>query len=498
MKYLYCKAFTLIEIVVGISISMILMVSLSLFVTSGMQQITLQKNILDTQKQTQIYKQKMENIFSRNILGVQAVGSGVFLQTDMFLWKWNGVFIAPKTSSWYCWVDPDLETTHIELYEFVWYEWMWGDFFNGRVFSNEGNDVFTFSWSGFSGSVFPTDVVLSWSQRFFTDYGNHQVFVDDQKIYGKWIFGSQTWYLNTPTGIAFGWGKIFVSDTGNNRIVSFDEHGNNFEEILNYKDGISAPMWLFYTGWTLFISDSGNGRILKYSSEEFSNIPEFVAKFTPTQTQTLTGMSVKFLSHTWWEILLSHSGTLSWWGTGSIVWNNLEYEFDERDVFAWSEDSFTLSWLNNWNFSQTGSYIAEIILWNETFFVPYFTQWDGNIFTKSDNTLEIFATGFSLPTGIFGSWGNIVVNDFITREWQAFDIEWSFTTSWALSQIDFSSLPQHPLVYSMSDFVVEPDSFQIAIEENIFHVSFDYYIYYDCIDPEKSAKRTMIMKKYLD
>jgi type II secretory pathway pseudopilin PulG len=49
-------AFTLIELIIGISISMILMVSIGVFITSGMKHITLQKSILDANNDVSVFQ----------------------------------------------------------------------------------------------------------------------------------------------------------------------------------------------------------------------------------------------------------------------------------------------------------------------------------------------------------------------------------------------------------------------------------------------------------
>jgi prepilin-type N-terminal cleavage/methylation domain-containing protein len=73
MQY-HTRAFTLIELIISIAISMILMVSIGVFITSGMKHITVQKNILQNHGDTQEFLSEVEDIFQRENL-VFATGS---------------------------------------------------------------------------------------------------------------------------------------------------------------------------------------------------------------------------------------------------------------------------------------------------------------------------------------------------------------------------------------------------------------------------------------
>lgn len=489
-------AFTLVELVVGITISMVLMVSLWVFITSGMKNITLQQTFLQTTNSSLEYQKTVEEIFSREWLKAQILTSqsGVLLQSDFTSWKWNFVVLWTHTQTWHCLSDPDLETTHIKTTQFVWYEWKEWDFFAGRV----SNDINVFSQTINTVAQFdkvqwiPQDTINQTEGTFITDSKNHSVWKvpwwDIREVAGNEVFWSQSGYLHTPTGItSFSW-KIFVSDTGNNRIVSFDIAWENFEEFLNYQDGIVAPMWLFATGNTLFISDAGNQRILKYSQIWNISNPSLEVEFIPEQNQTLTEISFEFFHNSWSPVTLSNTGNFSWWGTGTIVWNILNYEFDERGFDIWNSETFELSWVN-WYFSQSWSYVVKISLWTEEFYRSYFTSWI--------DSLEVFATGFTFPTWVYGSGADIVVNDFLQREWKKFGIHGNFLWSGSLSPINFSWLPEHPSFTTISDFVIEKESFQYKRENNMLHISFEYYPYYDCIDPTKHIKSTIIFKKSL-
>ena len=490
------RAFTLIELIISIAISMILMVSIGVFITSGMKHITVQKNILQNHGDTQEFISEVEDIFQReNLVFATGSASWFLLQSDGIYGEGGFVMFTPVTQTGFCLSNPDLQTTHLMRGEFFPFEWKDTDLFSwGWNIQNFASEI------NFGLNAIPAWYIADFSGIHFSDTKNHQIYrVQDQdkkSAFGKWVFGNDMRSLNTPTGIASSTTSFYVSDTWNNRILEF---GSNFSgvKILLDEKAVSKPTGLYFTGNTLYVVESEKWRVMKYSSSSFSTPPTLNVEFTSEANQSLTGMTLKILSQTGWNIALTQTGTHSYGWTGIILLWKAQYEFPQKDYGIGQKYNFNISWLQ-WDFSATGSYIAEITLGTQKIVVPYFTQWDDSLQTAWDNTLSVFATGLTFPTGIYASGSDIVVNDFLTRQKVIFDT--SGTKKWTenMANFDFSKIILNPNISHISEFAIEPNSFEYKKVGNMLHVSFEYYSSFDCENQNNNVKKSMIIKKELE
>jgi competence protein ComGC len=182
-------AFTLIEMIVWVFITIILMISVWIFVSSWIKNITIQKQILDKSNDIWNLIQDLNTVFWKNYNIITNTSTSILLRTNYILWTPAYYYIWEKTLTWYCLNDPNIENKYLEF----------------KVFN----------------PVFLTWTVYSWS------YIKNEVYSGGQVIAWNWVFwnlhaDSQSWtltYLNNPLWLAYSWNKVYISDSWNNRIL---------------------------------------------------------------------------------------------------------------------------------------------------------------------------------------------------------------------------------------------------------------------------------------
>lgn len=493
--------FTLIETIISISISLILMIWVSLFIVNWMEKITIQKNILVNLGISDNYFSNINDRFLSKKLTFKDLwtNSWILLKSSNIFWKWTFSYIWVKTMTWYCTEKPDLTTKHLQIIDFIPFEWK-----NFDIFSNN-----TFSW---------WEVLWDLNKKYITDFYNHNVYVWDKDdfsntkelIIWNWTFGwkldiSWTWtYLNYPTWVAYGDSKLFISDTGNNRILYLS--GLELYSLLNINDWIFEPTWLFYDNWILYISNSWKWEILAYYS---NNIDKTSASldFTPDENVLwVTWFNIKIKNQNWSDISLSWpnwtwSFSFSWFS--SFVWDSVSLSNWINYLFSWSIDF--LSWNNysidlsniSWTFTNWNYYTELELLWTQPkkYYYPFFTKWSWDItFSKSHNTLKLLTWGLSYPTWIYEDSWNLVVNDFLSRKKITINKNWDFVSESNLSDFDFISL--NNIKDNLSKFIV--DDFDYKLENWLLTLKIVYYKNYDCYNEGNNIKRTFIIKKLLN
>jgi hypothetical protein len=66
-----------------------------------------------------------------------------------------------------------------------------------------------------------------------------------------------------------------------------------------------------------------------------------------------------------------------------------------------------------------------------------------------------------------------------------------------MANFDFSKIILNPNISHMSEFVIEPNSFEYKKVGNMLHMSFEYYSSFDCENQNNNVKKSMIIKKEL-
>ncbi|MDQ7022809.1 MAG: prepilin-type N-terminal cleavage/methylation domain-containing protein [Candidatus Gracilibacteria bacterium] len=411
------KAFTLIELVVGITISMLLMVSVGIFVSTGMSNITLQTKIIDDNKQLSqdiLYLQKNILNSKKNIFPI-GTATGILLRQNKYFDKGGFSYIGIKEfDEQYCGTGEITKTNHLYISNFIPLD--------GVTFNTGNNN------GDYKSDILNHQILKKIS-------GNWEVVVG-RDIYGdKFVEGSfgTGVFLNSPTGIVEIDGKIVFSDTLNDRILYLS--GSQVYTLLDEKDGLEEPIGLAYnsTDNILYIANAGKGEILKLSSEIFSTNPEL--KIENIYKNNISKLEIEIntsetlinidkddfnFSDNTDDFVNLENNKINYYFIQNFAGETSQSDCTSIGIIANSSDevinctstgtgklanfrsaSFTDFTINN---------IKPLLTENKNYYVkidgeyyPYFTQGDNDIFTKDDNVLEVFEENLFYPTGVSDS-----------------------------------------------------------------------------------------------
>lgn len=358
------KGFTLVELLVWITISSFLMISVSIMISNGIENITGQKDMIDnSNNQTSFFKNFLDDISSSNTDLYKITGSWLLVKKKRDFKSGGFTYIWTKFLTWaYClsWSDYQYQN-HLIIKNFIPYEGKWSDYFNDIVYQN-GLVSVTYNDPSIIDSTITQTGILMWPTGIYEDISN--IYIADTKwhriysygawiltpIVGKWIAWKslidnsvgQSWgsvILNSPTGITKVNDWLFISDTLNNRILYYDSSSKKVYEYLSEKDGLSEPTGLYYdtTSNKLYISNSWKGEILLVSAIwSFSstyNIP-----FRSGIGNNINNVNISFFS---WSISSPVNITwptnkinisFSWITQGEdllLTWSSLRYYFSD-------------------------------------------------------------------------------------------------------------------------------------------------------------------------
>jgi len=428
-------AFSLVELIVAMTISMIIMLSVWVFVSGGISNLTLQTKILDNSSNFRDFDSDLASVFSRidtSFSGYIISNSGVLVKVRNDFDKWWFAYIWTETLSWvYCSDDSeDSETNHIFIKHFV-------------PFEEKDEDMFTNSWA---------ILTASWWTNY-KSFAKEHVVKDNlwNIIIWKWIwifwdefnseFGTGI-FLNNPTWLALSGNILFVSDTLNNRVLAYNTLSSKISILLDENDWLREPTGLYYNGWELYISNSAKWEILKYSSKKEISNPDLTASWV-----VAWNYEIKIFLNSWSQVYNT-------WNT-HYNWN----------YFTWSDITAVLS--------QTWSYYSQFLTWSTSkWYFPYFTQWDDDLITKTDNVLDIFTWWLTYPTGIWKMW-IIQYNEFL--DWTYFNL--SFDTTYDI-------LLKTPISKIVYDY-----------QNNLLNIVLTYFKQYNCYNLDGKIERTAIYKK---
>ncbi|MDD5213476.1 MAG: hypothetical protein PHG82_03555 [Candidatus Gracilibacteria bacterium] len=520
------SAFTLVELLVSISLAIVLMVSISMFVTDGVKNITLQKNIVDTNSDFNDFKSIFSNTLSsaNKYLTGFTNSTGALFKLDKSYSVGGFAYIGEQSfTGTYCSGTDNDSTNHLIIKNFVPFESINTDLFSGYNYDDGTyktsffSGIISKSGIAFTGTYFgPTDLIINGTDMYVSDTLNNTVLKFDKTntniapviVAGKpGNFGSDLNSLNNPTGLAFGDNILFIADTLNNRILYVS--GGIVSELLNREDGIREPTGLYYdsASKTLYIANSGAGEILSYSSKSSISNPNLNINLNINQNITgITDLLLKFYSGNNLASPINITGTPSFSFTnisntaGTVSTGiTLKYTFGTANTFN-PGTSYQVN-INSLptSFASTGNYFVNMTLsgtstWTENF--PYFTQSDNNILTKSDNILKVITGGLSYPTGIKFDGTNIIFSDFLERKIKTIDLNGNYISDSPLQVFDFS----HIAYNKYSDYMLNTPIKSLDLgffSSNIFSFNLEYYKNYSCNNSKDNISRTYLFKKYL-
>ena len=542
--------FTLVEMVVGITISMLLMVWVTSLVWWWMQNIIWQQKVLKDQSFTVDSFQYFQESFAwlDKKFSQELTGSGILFKRKKDFQNIGFSYLWTKTMSWYfCPSDSDSpETDHVYLQNILPFEEIWEDIFLQASDSNTSKIV----------------------NNLYTDKLNHSVknSSDDSIVIGKWYFWNQwknwdpssSFYLNNPTGLAHWNSTTYISDTWNNRILAFS--WGNVQVLLDSTDWISEPTGLDFENDTLYIANSWKWEILAFHSQTIPHAPDAEIKFTAeSDISNFTNIKFSFpnisnLSST--NNSTDYSFPSGWKSTDFLEksansyryyfsdlslessayeatqcnpsnnrtiienWSPKKYEYSSCSA-SWTGTVNIYSWDNPRNiitgntydfsiqnipddFSTEGNYYIELQFLNKNtevwkIFVPYFTQGNNNLSDHSFNSLKVIKKHLNYPTGIEVTWNNIKYNEFLKREEKVYNIQnKSLSTTKSLSVFSDENFKKIP-IDDYSDFVLKLPlkELNIKVIDHLFHGTIKYFRIYNCYNPDENSVRTFLIKKFL-
>lgn len=482
--------FTLVEILIWITISVILMTSVSLFIVNWLSNITTQKKIIENYHSFNDFYSKLNDIFStKNIDYIDISSSSWFLVKRWWIfWEWNFSYVWLTTQTWFC-----ESSTWITKHLVIW---------NFSPFERSSYDIFSslaFSWWTTSFS----------SDNYLSDTSNHYIYKNWSVVVWNGVFGSDIWltwtssYLNNPTWITFWSWKLFISDTLNNRILYLS--WNTLSTLLDISDWIYNPTWILFESWTLYIVNAWKKEILSYFSTWSVPLTKRLDFTLNSSISPLNSIVFDFKNAAWTSITMS-TPTASWsfsfsWITKNswdfvTTWSNITYNFSwATSLNSWS---YSVNLLNlSWNFSTNTNYYIEMTLsWTSSrqkFYFPFLTKWTWDItIDKSQNTLVSLTWWLNYPTWIFKSWNNLRVNDFLDRKTYEITSTWMYVWQTNLSAFNFNNFVFPDKQKTISNFVV--DNFSYNYSSWILNLKVDYYKNYDCFNESNNILRTFILK----
>ena len=122
------KAFTLIELIVGIIISMLLMLSIWVFVSTWMSNIILQKKIIDDNKKLSSDFLYLQKIFNNSNKYIFKTSSWILIKKNKYFDTWWYSYIWIKEfDKQYCLTWEITKTNHLYVSNFIPYEEIWED-----------------------------------------------------------------------------------------------------------------------------------------------------------------------------------------------------------------------------------------------------------------------------------------------------------------------------------------------------------------------------------
>lgn len=457
------KAFTLIELLIAVTISALIMTSILIFTWNMIHWSLKSQKILENQNNNMAFDNKFNEIINDVFSGSMVISWSTFgdyntwivLKTNL---EWTPlVFLWLKTFSWYC-------------------------------------DSY---WQTASDSWIVQKLVIKWltsiNSHKITSTNNYFIDLDKNSIYSSgwaliiWnnIWGNNIWVLWTdtqlsnPSAIFETNNYLYIADNGNNRILSYNKATLNIEQIASYTNWISNPTDLLYSSWELYITNAWNNNIIKIKDSYWS--------WTNLNINIKSKESFSFdkivFDFDWINNISSPNSksdfTYGWW-VNQYSWDNVSTWTTLDYIFSWSNS--IVAW-NNYsiNIANIGpvpstiwSYWVSVnfYLWTsliKTINKLYYIKWDSSLATNVWNSIEVYSWGITYPNNISGenSWDNNI-NSF------------SNLVSWSWS---FEYISEMPVT-----------NINFWVNWKLFNINYLYYKNYDCINWKHVLKEKNYIK----
>jgi len=456
------KWFTLIELLIAVTISALIMTSVLIFTWDMIRSSLKSEKILKNQNNSAIFENKLSEVLN-NISSGSIIGSWSSFgnyETWIILYnKWAQnllIYIWTKTFTWYCdslWQSTSATWTIRKLIikELVWANSHKSSISWDYYIDSNKNSIYYTWWS-----------IIIWNG------------VAWNTIWNYW-----TWtQLSNPSAIFETATYLYVADSWNNRILSYNKTSGTINLVAEFSDWINNPSDIYYENWELFIANTWNGNILKIK-DSIWDWTKLVAKFKQTALSPFDKIEFKF----------DWISTVNWpnstWDFTFVWWIN---KYGEDFILTWGTLSYIFSWANSLNNSTYEIDINNItprptVSWNywvninfyswailvKSINSIYYIKWDSTVANRNWNIIEIMTWWILYPNNITwtGSWDNSVTN------WN-----WAINNNW--------------LNEFISEFPVE--NFNYKINWNLLNIKYNYYKNYDCITDKHTLKERNYIK----
>jgi type II secretory pathway pseudopilin PulG len=556
----YNKAFTLVELIVWVTISMLLMTSVWVLVSGGMQNILKQQKIMQKNSLLTTSVSDFYNGFYNITLSwgyIHNNSSGALFKINQNIQKWGfWYFWIISQDDQYCPTDSDLpRLDYLTWKTFIPYEEIDEDImdtYSETTFQEVSTGSIIYKVDTLNHKIYEDDILIIWWEVFWHEFINWADWIDIR--------------LNSPTWIVLAEWWFFFSDTLNHRVLFYENW--KISLILDKNDGLSEPTWLAYDNLknTLYVANSWKWEVLKYSSENISTNPKLEINFSPNQDiNNITRFTLDF-----WEDIFTPTNTWSVTFSNEITHDEdfsrvenwvFEYYFaDYRQSnqgtppfifstncssgFAYNvmdnqpikdqvicdfEGSNTGStFIHFWNiendfeknenykitldnispiFSTPKNHLIEMelfdistSLYKEKF--KYFTQWDEEVKNGENMTLHVFVNDLQYPTGLEIIWWNIKINDFIVRKEYLYNLtDWSRLENKNLNDFTAENFTQFD--YSLlTDTILENPISEISVNydtvNKYFSTNIKYYQFINCYNIDEKVEKTLLFSKSID
>jgi len=543
------KAFTLVELLVWVTISMLLMISVGVFVSTWMSNIILQKKVIDDNKKLSSDVLYLNKILWNSNKYISETSSWVLVRKNKYFDTWWYSYLwLKKIDKQYCWTWEITETNHIFISNFIPYEEIWEDI-NSNFWNILESNELNISWDIYKSDVLEHKILKK-------NWWNWDILIW-RDIFWDWFTQGSIWtwvFLNSPTGLTeIDWNLVF-SDTLNNRILYLS--GWLVYKLLDGKDWLNEPTWLAYdSSWKrLFISNSWSWEILEFSSkaytqnpqldilfkpdQNFSNInklelvidetnknfswPNYYSDFTFSQNIRsvddyieLENNKIKYY-FIWSYINNITRSECSWKNNWDIILNYPSNSIKcTNSSGSWAIANFRNINFNNWTdynisinsgkitplLEDSRHFYSELNLfnWNTSQHIenfPYYTKWDDDIFTLDDNTLKVIKSWLKYPTGLFYNslQDSLYINIFEDRKQKKLNLSsLNILDNSNLTNFSSNNFEQYNISFIFSNPVEKLD-IEYNIPNKFLNLKLDYYKYFNCFNIDDKIKRSLLFK----
>lgn len=468
-------AFTLIEILVWVSISVIIMISVGVFVTSGIKNITIQKSILNQESEYISLFQDVSEVFDSQFDVISYSQTGLLVKTEGFkLGKPLLYDFSLQTFTGECLSDINKETKYLQMKNY---------------------NPFVLNSGPFTGSYLKHEIYHSvqgkivWKGIFWDNF--------QELALGKDIL------LNNPGWLSRdGAQKTYISDTGNNRVMYYS--GTKVSSILDFDKWLYQPTGLLYDSLSknLFVLNSGKKQLLKVSSASGTISPIHISEeikkdltFDTLSLEVLDNFTLQWTYNT-------GSFIFSWVSTGtgdsvSLSDNILTYTFSgaqnisSGSTFSLSIPSFTGTFDGyGASYLQLKFYNAGAQVYQKIF--PYAIHSDINLLTTPDNNIEILTGALhGYFTDISVSGANLLLKDYINKTQLILSKTGAFISSWIL----LWTIPNFETTIKKYDLKIK--DMQVSHSWNLLGIKIEYYKNFNCENEDENILKTFLFKKTL-